>query len=99
MSIGLPTGDQVLGALNIYNSSGRPLSDDSDRIARTFAVCAGIVLANADASDDPRAERHEHARADHRRRHAVRHLICEGLERWNRDGHTNVAHRLGGRTG
>jgi GAF domain-containing protein len=48
MSIGLPTGDQVLGALNIYNFTGRPLSDDSDRIARTFAVCAGIVLANVE---------------------------------------------------
>jgi transcriptional regulator with GAF, ATPase, and Fis domain len=46
MSIGLSTGDQVMGAMNIYNSTGRPLSEDSDRIARTIAVCAGIVLAN-----------------------------------------------------
>jgi AmiR/NasT family two-component response regulator len=37
-----------MGAINIYNSTGHPLSDDSDRIARTFAVCTGIVLANAE---------------------------------------------------
>ncbi len=48
MSIGLATGDQVLGAMNLYNSTGRPFSDDSDRIARTFAVCVGIVLANVE---------------------------------------------------
>ena len=48
MSIGLSTGDQVMGAMNIYNSTGQPLSDDSDRIARTFAVCAGIVLAQVE---------------------------------------------------
>jgi transcriptional regulator with GAF, ATPase, and Fis domain len=48
MSIGLSTGDQVMAAMNIYNSTGRPFSDDSDRIARTFAVCAGIVLAHVE---------------------------------------------------
>lgn len=48
MSIGLSTGDQVMGAMNIYNSTGRPFSDDSDRIARTFAACAGIVLAHVE---------------------------------------------------
>lgn len=48
MSVGLSTGDQVIGAMNIYNSTGRPFNDDSDRIARTFAVCAGIVLANVE---------------------------------------------------
>jgi GAF domain-containing protein len=48
LSIGLSTGDQVIGALNVYSATGRPLSDDSDRMARTFAVCAGIVLANAE---------------------------------------------------
>jgi hypothetical protein len=40
--------DQVMGAMNIYNSTGRSFSDDSERIARAFAVCAGIVLANVD---------------------------------------------------
>ena len=48
MSIGLSTGDQVVGAMNIYNSTGRPFSDESDRIAKTFAVCGGIVLANVE---------------------------------------------------
>jgi hypothetical protein len=48
MSIGPSTGDQVMSAMNIYSSTGRPLSDDSDRIARTFAVWAGIVLAHAE---------------------------------------------------
>ena len=48
MSVGFSTGDQVMGAMNIYNSTGRPFGDDSDRIARAFAVCAGIVLANVE---------------------------------------------------
>jgi GAF domain-containing protein len=48
LSIGLTTGDQVMGAMNIYNSTGRPFSEDGDRIARTFATCAGIVLANVE---------------------------------------------------
>ena len=48
MSVGFSTGDQVMGAMNIYNSTGRSLGDDSDRIARAFAVCAGIVLANVE---------------------------------------------------
>ena len=47
-SIGFATGDQVVGAMNIYNSTGEPLSDDSDRIAHSFAVCAGAVLANVE---------------------------------------------------
>ncbi len=46
MSVGFSTGDQVMGAMNIYSSTGRPLGNDSDRIARAFAVCAGIVLGN-----------------------------------------------------
>ena len=48
MSIGFSTGDQVMGAMNIYNSTGRPFGDDSDRIARAFAVCVGIVFANVE---------------------------------------------------
>ena len=47
-SIGLTAGDQVMGAMNIYNFTGRALSDDSERTARTFAACIGIVLANAE---------------------------------------------------
>lgn len=48
MSVGFSTGDQVMGAMNIYNFTGRPFGDDSDRIARAFAVCAGIVLSNVE---------------------------------------------------
>jgi transcriptional regulator with GAF, ATPase, and Fis domain len=48
MSIGFSTGDQVMGALNLYNSTGRAFSADSDRISKSFAVCAGIVLANVE---------------------------------------------------
>jgi transcriptional regulator with GAF, ATPase, and Fis domain len=48
VSIGLPTGDQVMGAMNIYTFTGRPLSEKSEQIARTFAVCIGIVLGNAE---------------------------------------------------
>jgi GAF domain-containing protein len=48
LSIGLSTGDQVMGAINIYSSTGMPLSDKSEEIARTFAVCIGIVLGNAE---------------------------------------------------
>lgn len=48
VSIGLPTGNQVMGAMNVYNFTGRPLNPESDRIANTFAVCIGIVLGNAE---------------------------------------------------
>jgi GAF domain-containing protein len=48
MSIGLPAGDQVMSAMNIYSFTGRALSDDSERMAKTFASCIGIVLANAE---------------------------------------------------
>jgi transcriptional regulator with GAF, ATPase, and Fis domain len=48
MSIGLTTGDQVMGAMNIYTFTARALSEDSERMARTFAACIGIVLANAE---------------------------------------------------
>lgn len=48
MSISLATGGQIKAAMNIYNSTGQPFSENSDRIARTFASCAGIVLAQVD---------------------------------------------------
>jgi len=48
MSIGLTTGDQVMGAMNIYSFAGRALSESSERMAKTFAACIGIVLANAE---------------------------------------------------
>jgi GAF domain-containing protein len=48
LSIGLTMADQVMGAMNIYNFTGRALSEDSERMAKTFASCIAIVLANAD---------------------------------------------------
>jgi len=48
MSIGLTTADQVMGAMNIYSFSGRASSESSERMAKTFASCIGIVLANAE---------------------------------------------------
>jgi GAF domain-containing protein len=48
LSVGLSTGDHALGALNIYSSTGQAFSEDSDRIARTFASCVAIILANLD---------------------------------------------------
>lgn len=48
LSVGLPTGDHALGALNIYSSTGLAFSEDSRRIADTFANCLGIILANLD---------------------------------------------------
>jgi transcriptional regulator with GAF, ATPase, and Fis domain len=55
MSIGLTTGDQVMGAMNIYSFAGRALSEDSERMAKTFASCIGIVLANAEQYRDAAA--------------------------------------------
>ena len=48
VSLGLPTGDQVMGAMNIYNFTGGPLGKTSEETARTFAMCIGIVLGNAE---------------------------------------------------
>ena len=46
MSVGLPVATRTVGALNIYSSTGRPFTDQSDRIAATFAGFAAILLAN-----------------------------------------------------
>ena len=47
MSVALPVATRTVGALNIYNSTGRPFTEDSDRIAATFGGFAAILLANA----------------------------------------------------
>jgi GAF domain-containing protein len=47
LSVGFPVAAPTVGALNVYNLTGKPFSEDSERIARTFASFAGIVLANA----------------------------------------------------
>jgi hypothetical protein len=52
LSVGLPAAGRTIGALNIYNSTGHPFSDESTRIASTFAGFAGIVLATVGHDDD-----------------------------------------------
>src|SRR3954454_12424733 len=47
LSVGFPVAAPTVGALNVYNSTGRPFSPDSERITGTFAGFAGIVLASA----------------------------------------------------
>jgi GAF domain-containing protein len=48
LSIGLSTADQVMGAMNIYSFTGRAFSEASEGMARSFASCIGIVLADAE---------------------------------------------------
>jgi len=47
LSVGFPVAAPTVGALNVYNSTGRPFSHDSERILGNFASVAGIVLAAA----------------------------------------------------
>ena len=55
LSVGLPAAGRTIGALNLYTTHRQPFSDDSTRIAGTFAGVAGIVLAAADRHDDDAA--------------------------------------------
>ena len=55
LSLGLPAAGRTIGALNLYAAGGRAFSDDSTRIAGTFAGVAGIVLATAGRHDDAAA--------------------------------------------
>jgi len=55
LSVGLPAAGRTIGALNLYTSAGQPFSDDSARIAGTFAGFAGIILATAGRHDDDAA--------------------------------------------
>jgi GAF domain-containing protein len=52
MSVGFPVATPTVGALNLYNSTGRPYSEDSERIMGTFASFAGIVLASVGLRHD-----------------------------------------------
>jgi GAF domain-containing protein len=47
LSVGIPVSTPTVGALNLYNSTGRAFSSEAGRIADTFASFAGIVLATA----------------------------------------------------
>jgi len=46
MSMAMPATAETAGALNFYNSTGHSFSGDDERIARTFASFAGIVVGN-----------------------------------------------------
>jgi GAF domain-containing protein len=52
LSVGIPVATPKVGALNVYNSTGRPFTEDSVRIMGTFASFAGIVLASAGLHQD-----------------------------------------------
>jgi GAF domain-containing protein len=56
LSIGLPAAGRTIGALNLYTKAGQAFSDDSTRIAGTFAGVAGIVLATAGRHNDVAAD-------------------------------------------
>ena len=47
LSIGLPMPQRVLGAINVYRSSGPPLDAEAEQLATTFAGYAAVALANA----------------------------------------------------
>ena len=55
LSIGVPAAGRTIGALNLYTTKGQPFSDDSTRIAGTFAGVAGIILATVSRDDDAAA--------------------------------------------
>jgi hypothetical protein len=52
LSIGLPAAGHTVGALHLYPKAGHAFSDDSTRIAATFAGFAGMVLATLGHHDD-----------------------------------------------
>lgn len=47
LSVGLPVTTPTVGGLNLYSATGRPFSEEAERIVSTFASFAGIVLASA----------------------------------------------------
>jgi GAF domain-containing protein len=68
LSVGLPAAGRTTGALNLYTSTGQAFSDDSTRIAGTFAGFAGIVLATLGRYDDAAAAAGQGHETDARRR-------------------------------
>ncbi|MFL6065953.1 MAG: GAF and ANTAR domain-containing protein [Friedmanniella sp.] len=52
LSLGLPSAGRIIGALNLYTKAGQPFSDESRRIAGTFAGFAGMILAAVGRYDD-----------------------------------------------
>ena len=47
VSVGLPTPQHTVGALNLFTFGDQPLDDDDVALAQTFAGYAAVVLANA----------------------------------------------------
>ena len=58
LSVGLPAAGRTIGALNLY-TAGHAFSDESTRIAGTFAGFAGIVLATLGRDDDTATAAHQ----------------------------------------
>ena len=52
LSVGLPVATPTVGGLNVYGSTGRPFSEDADRIVGTFASFTEILLASAGLHSD-----------------------------------------------
>jgi ANTAR domain/GAF domain len=52
LSVGMPASGRIIGALNLYSLSQEPFTDDSARIAGTFAGFAGMALSIRGGSDD-----------------------------------------------
>jgi ANTAR domain/GAF domain len=52
LSVGLPAAGRTIGALNLYTTAGEAFSNDSSRIAGTFAGFAGIALATVGRYED-----------------------------------------------
>ncbi|MEU4695333.1 GAF and ANTAR domain-containing protein [Actinoplanes sp. NPDC023714] len=51
LSIGLPVGEAMAGALNLYGERPRGFDDDGVTLAQTFVRYAGVALANAHLYD------------------------------------------------
>jgi GAF domain-containing protein len=51
LSIGLPIGEQVIGALNVYAEKVDAFDDDAIVLAQTFAGYAAVALANVHLYD------------------------------------------------
>lgn len=47
LSVGLPVGPAVLGALNVYSTASDAFGDDARELAETFAGYTAVALANA----------------------------------------------------
>jgi GAF domain-containing protein len=59
LSVGLPAAGRTIGALNLYTTTVHGFSDESVRIAGTFAGFAGIILATLARDDETAATAHQ----------------------------------------